>query len=104
MKQYKIDMYKNAYPPGTQIELVSMEDPDAVPPGTKGTVDFVDAVGTIHVTWENGRTLGVCPDVDRVRKVEPPAQASVRNKLKDAAAEVEPAGIKTAATPKREDR
>ena len=95
MKQYKIDGYKQGFPPGTQVELISMEDdPHAVPSGTKGVVDFVDDIGTIHVTWENGRHLGVCPDVDRLRRVEVPTKStekmSLRQQLRDAAEKVEP--------------
>lgn len=46
--------HKDAYPPGTRIELISMEDPfHPVPSGTKGTVTFVDDMGTIHMKWDN---------------------------------------------------
>ena len=50
--------YKEQYPKGTRIELLSMNDSQAVPPGTRGTVDHVDDLGTIHMNWDNGRTLG----------------------------------------------
>lgn len=73
MKPYQIEGYKRNFPPGTEVELISMEDARAIPAGTKGVVDFVDDVGTLHVNWENGRRLGICPDVDRFRKLEPPA-------------------------------
>ncbi|MGN1480389.1 DUF4314 domain-containing protein, partial [Porcipelethomonas sp.] len=36
-----------------------------VPAGTKGTVDHVDDMGTIHMKWSNGSCLGICPDTDR---------------------------------------
>ena len=38
-----------------------MNDSQAVPPGTRGTVNYVDDLGTIHMNWDNGRTLGICP-------------------------------------------
>lgn len=41
--------YKEQYPKGTRLELISMEDPQAVPPGTRGTVQFVDDIGSIHM-------------------------------------------------------
>ena len=43
---------KKLYSPGTRIELLSMSDPYApVPAGTRGTVKFVDSMGTIlHVS------------------------------------------------------
>lgn len=47
-----------------------MDDPyTPVPPGTRGTVAAVDDVGTIHMKWDNGRTLGVVPGVDQFRKL-----------------------------------
>ena len=58
------------YPPGTRIELLSMSDSYApVPSGTRGTVKFVDSMGTIFPEWDNGRTLGVVPGEDSFRKL-----------------------------------
>ena len=44
--------------------IYSMDDPQAVPPGTKGTVKFVDDIGSIHCHWDNGRSLEVIPGED----------------------------------------
>lgn len=61
---------KKLYPPGTRIELISMKDSYApVPAGTRGTVKFVDSVGTIFPQWDNGRTLGIVPGEDSFRKL-----------------------------------
>ena len=61
---------KKLYPPGTGIELISMKDPYApVPAGTRGTVKFVDSMGTILPEWDNNRTLGVVPGEDSFRKL-----------------------------------
>ena len=46
-----------------------MEDPQAPPIGTLGTVKAVDDIGTIHVAWDNGSSLGVVLGVDDCRKV-----------------------------------
>ena len=47
-----------------------MNDPHApVPPGTRGTVDFVDDAGQIHMKWDNGRTLAIVPSEDSFRKL-----------------------------------
>lgn len=46
------------------------DDPRPIEPGTKGTVEFVDDAGTIHTTFDNGRNLGICPEVDRFHKIE----------------------------------
>ena len=59
-----VDEIKAKYPKGTRIELIKMVDVQSVPSGTKGTVDFVDDMGTIHMKWDNGRRLGLVLEVD----------------------------------------
>ena len=62
--------YKELYPAGTRLCLINMDDPHApVPAGTRGTVDLVDDIGQIHMTWDNGRTLALVPEVDSFRKL-----------------------------------
>ena len=61
---------KKLYPPGPSIELISMKDPYApVPAGTRGTVKFIDSMGTLFPEWDNGRSLGVVPGEDSFRKL-----------------------------------
>lgn len=49
-----------------------MDDPYApVPSGTRGTVEYVDSMGQIHMKWDNHRTLAVVPAVDTFRKLTP---------------------------------
>ena len=61
---------RKQYPKGTRIELLSMNDPyDPVPAGTRGTVDYVDDGTTIHMFWDNGRTLSIEPNQDSFRKL-----------------------------------
>lgn len=51
-------LLKEKYPPGTRIRLTKMNDPYApIPPGTEGTVDFIDDACGIHMQWDNGRSL-----------------------------------------------
>lgn len=57
------------YPPDTRIELELMVDAYAVPSGTRGTVDHVDDMGSVHIKWDNGRTLAAIPGVDSFRKL-----------------------------------
>lgn len=57
------------YPPDSRIELVQMNDKWAVPSGTRGTVDYVDDAGQIHMKWDNGRTLAIIPQADVFRKL-----------------------------------
>ena len=63
-------MYKEAYPPGTRVMLLSMgSDPCRVEDNTRGTVKFVDDIGTIHCSFDNGRSLGIVPSEDSFRKL-----------------------------------
>lgn len=60
------------YPPGTRLELITMgDDPRPIPPGSRGTVDYVDDIGTIHMSWDSGRSLGLVPGEDNFRKLTP---------------------------------
>ena len=70
IQRARVENIKRTYPPGTRIELISMSDPYApIPSGTKGTVSFVDDMGTIHPKWDNGRSLGVIVGEDEFRKL-----------------------------------
>lgn len=56
---------------GKRIEVISTTDEYAtLKPGDKGTVSFVDDLGTIHVTWDNGSSLGLVPGEDRYKFIE----------------------------------
>ena len=62
---------RERFPKGTRVELVHMNDPfnTRLVPGCKGTVFAVDDIGTIHVNWDCGSSLGVAYGEDVCRKV-----------------------------------
>lgn len=60
---------REQYPKGTRVELVFMDDIQAPPVGTKGTVRGVDDIGSIMVRWDNGSGLSVAYGMDVCRKV-----------------------------------
>lgn len=60
---------RDRYPAGTRVELLQMDDAQAPPIGTKGTVTGIDDTGSLLVDWDNGSGLNVIYGVDRVRKV-----------------------------------
>ena len=71
MRERTVQMYKEIYKKGTRIECISMDDPYyPIAPGTKGTVDFVDDMGTIQMVWDNGRTLGLVPGEDQFKIIK----------------------------------
>lgn len=65
-----LERLRKMYPVGAKVELVRMEDVQAPPVGTKGVVEFIDDIGTIHVKWENGSSLGVVYGEDLCKVVE----------------------------------
>lgn len=64
-----IERLRQDFPVGCRVELVKMDDKQAPPVGTLGTVIGVDAVGTVHVDWDNGCGLGAAFGEDIIRKV-----------------------------------
>lgn len=60
---------REQYPAGTRVELLQMDDVQAPPIGTKGTVTGADDTGSLMVNWDNGSGLNVIYGIDRVRKV-----------------------------------
>ena len=64
-----VEQLKKEYPSGTRVELIQMDDIQAPPIGTKGTVRGVDDMGSLMVAWDNGCGLSVVYGVDVCRKV-----------------------------------
>ena len=65
----EVERLRQQYPSGTVVRLVRMDDIQAPPVGTKGTVRYVDDIGTIHVSWETGSSLGIVYGMDKIEKV-----------------------------------
>ena len=61
---------RKEYPQGCRVVLVRMDDPQAPPVGTQGTVRGVDDAGSIMVRWDNGCGLSVAYGEDVCRRVE----------------------------------
>ena len=65
----QLEALRKQYPDGTRVELLQMDDIQAPPIGTKGTVYGVDDTGSLLVHWDNGSGLSVIYGEDIVRKV-----------------------------------
>ena len=63
-----LERIRRQYPAGTRVELVKMDDFQAPPLGTKGTVTAVDDSGSLLVHWDNGSSLNVIYGIDEVKK------------------------------------
>lgn len=65
-----VESIRRKYPTGTRVELVKMDDPQAPPIGTKGTVLRVDDTGSLMMSWDNGSGLNVIYGEDVVKKIK----------------------------------
>ena len=69
VKREIVERLRKQYPVGTRVELVRMNDEQAPPIGTHGTVNGVDDLGSIMVSWDNGGSLSVVYGEDLCRKI-----------------------------------
>lgn len=67
--QEKLKALRLRYPQNTRVVLVQMDDVQAPPIGTEGTIVGVDDTGSLLVLWDNGSRLNVLYGIDYVRKV-----------------------------------
>ena len=66
----QLEALRSRYPAGTRVELLQMDDVQAPPIGTKGTVLGVDDIGSIMVRWDNGSGLSVAYGEDSCKVVD----------------------------------
>ena len=64
-----VEQVRRQYPAGTRVELLHMDDVQAPPIGTRGTVEGVDDTASLLVAWDNGSHLNVIYGEDEVRKI-----------------------------------
>jgi len=64
-----VNRVREEYPKGTRVELIRMDDFQAPPIGTQGTVIGVDDTASIMVAWDNGSRLHVIYGEDACKKI-----------------------------------
>jgi hypothetical protein len=53
---------------GKRVQILNTDDPyTKLPMGTWGTVTFLDDMGTVHVQWDDGSSLGLILGQDKFR-------------------------------------
>lgn len=60
---------KSRYKSGMVVVLEEMTGEEDMVKGLRGTIDFVDDIGQLHIKWENGRTLALIVGVDKFKVV-----------------------------------
>ena len=65
-----VSKVREQYPAGCRVELIHMDDEQAPPIGTRGTVIGVDDTASIMVAWDNGSGLNVVYREDSCRKLD----------------------------------
>jgi len=65
-----IEKIRKNYPIGCRVILRKMNDVQAPPIGTTGTVIGVDDTGSLLVNWDNGSGLNVVFGEDYAEKIE----------------------------------
>lgn len=67
MRNYEeVKRIKGTFLPGMRVRLVEMDDFQAPPVGCLGTIQGVDDIGSVMITWDNGSSLNVIPGVDEI--------------------------------------
>lgn len=67
----QLEKLRLRYPKGAKVRLVQMNDVQALPLGTEGEVIEVDDIGTVHVQWSTGSTLGAVYGEDKIEVLDP---------------------------------
>lgn len=70
MNEKTLERIKKEYPCGTRVKLIRMDDDQAPPTGTEGTVLGVDDIGSLLVRWDNGSGLHLLYGIDQFKKLE----------------------------------
>ncbi len=70
LSKEEINRIRQMYPTGTRVQLIHMDDVQAPPPGTMGTVRGVDDTGSLLMRWDTGGRLNVILDEDEVEIVK----------------------------------
>ena len=64
-----VERIRRQFPVGCRVELLRMDDVQAPPIGTKGTVTGVDDTASVMVNWDNGSGLNVVYGEDYAVKI-----------------------------------
>lgn len=73
-----IEELKEKYPIGTKIKLLQdMDDIQPIKAGEIGIVEYIDDEGSLHMSWDNGSSLAIIPEIDKFEVIEYPEKIKV---------------------------
>ena len=67
-----VNLIRGMYLPGMRIEIDCVCE--FLRPGDRGTIDFVDDAGDIHVNWDCGRSGSVISGLNHFHRLGPYAE------------------------------
>lgn len=70
-----VEEIRKTYPAGCRVVIDQMDDPQAPPLGSQGTVTGVDDIGSVMCAWDEGGSLSVAYGADRCHKIRTEAEA-----------------------------
>lgn len=65
LRRDEVERLKQKYRAGMRVRLIKMDDIQAPPSGTEGTIINVDDTGTIRGYWDTGSSLSIITNEDK---------------------------------------
>ena len=70
ISEITLEALKKRFPKGSRVKLLRMDDTQAPPIGTEGTVTGIDSMGSILVNWDSGSSLNVAYGEDLCIRID----------------------------------
>ena len=83
-KKEIVEKIRREYPSGCEVVLDRMDDCQAPPVGTHGTVKSVDGTGSIEVAWHTGGSLRVIYGEDACHRIDAAAPCRIWSAMQSA--------------------
>lgn len=67
LNRYELNHIKSTYSKGSRVRLIDdIDDPHSkLKAGDEGVITHIDDIGTLHMKWDNGSSLGLIVGLDK---------------------------------------